>query len=121
VLHDPKLASGLSELPESDHAEAQTLYALISLAREHPEMPARDIVEHFRGRPEQAVLESAAAALLKWGDDYDVAADFQGALASLLSQASRATVKGLSDRRPSELSTEEKARLLSSLHARKPG
>jgi DNA primase len=120
LLHDPRRAGGLSELPEGDHAEAQTLHALISLVREHPEMQARDIVEHFRGRPEQAVLEPVAAALLKWGDDYDVEADFQGALATVLAQAGRAEVKGLSGRRPSELSSEEKARLLATLKARKP-
>jgi DNA primase len=120
VLHDLHRAAALSELPESDHAEARILHALISLAREHPEMRARDIVEHFRGRPEQAVLEPAAAALLSWGDDYDVEADFQGALATLLAQAGRAQVKGLSGRRPSELSPEEKARLLASLKIRKP-
>jgi hypothetical protein len=83
-------------------------------------MRARDIVEHFRGRPEQAVLEPAAAELLKLGDDYDVEADFQGALGALLVQAGRAAVKTLSDRRPSELTPEEKARLLASLKTRKP-
>jgi hypothetical protein len=66
------------------------------------------------------VLEPAAAALLSWGDDYDVEADFQGALATVLAQAGRAQVKGLSGRRPSELSPDEKARLLASLKTRKP-
>ena len=120
VLHDPARAGTLPELPESAQPEAQTLHALVSLAREHPEMRARDIVEHFRGRPEQAVLEPAAAELLKLGDDYDVEADFQGALGALLVQAGRAAVKTLSDRRPSELTPEEKARLLASLKTRKP-
>ncbi len=120
VLHDPKRAGALAELPEYEHAEAQTLHALISLTREHPEMRARDIVEHFRGRPEQTLLEPAAAALFSWGDDYDVEADFQGALATVFAQAGRAEVKDLSGRRPSELSPEEKARLLTSLKTRKP-
>jgi DNA primase len=43
-----------AELPESARPRPNALHALISLAREHPEMRARDIVEHFRGRPEQA-------------------------------------------------------------------
>ena len=120
VLHDPARAGMLPELPEGTQDEAQTLHALVSLTREHPEMQARDIVEHFRGRPEQAVLEPAAAALLKLGDDYDVEADFQGALLALLAQAGRAAVKSLSDRRPSELTPEEKAHLLASLKTRKP-
>ena len=120
VLHDPRRAGILAELPEQAHAEAQSLHALVSLAREHPEMQARDIVEHFRGRPEQAQLEPAAAALLSWGDDYDVEADFQGALAHVKAQAGRAEVKDLSGRRPSELSPEEKARLLANLKTGKP-
>ena len=120
VLHGPARAGQLAELPESSQAEAQALHAVVSLAREHPEMAARDIVEHFRGRPEHACLVPAAAALMAWGDDYDVEADFRGALESLLSQAGRAQVRDLSGRKPSDLSPEEKARLLASLKSRKP-
>ena len=120
VLHGPARAGQLAELPESSQAEAQALHAVVSLAREHPEMAARDIVEHFRGRPEHACLVPAAAALMAWGDDYDVEADFRGALESLLSQAGRAQVRDLSGRKPSELTLDEKARLLASLKSRKP-
>ncbi len=120
VLHGPARAGQLAELPESSQVEAQALHAVVSLAREHPEMAARDIVEHFRGRPEHACLVPAAAALMAWGDDYDVEADFRGALDSLLSQAGRAQVRDLSGRKPSDLSPEEKARLLASLKSRKP-
>lgn len=120
VLHTPGRASDLAALPESAHAEAQALEALVSLVREHPELGTRDIVEHFRGRPEQPILEAAAAGLLKLGEDYDLEADFRGALASLFAQAGRAAVRNLADRRPSELSAEEKARLLATLKTRKP-
>ena len=120
VLHNTARIGSLAELPEGGSADAQALHALVSLVREHPEMQARDIVEHFKGRPEHDCLASAAAALLFWGDNYDVEADFRGALARILAQAGRAEVRGLSDRRPSELSAEEKARLLASLKNRKP-
>jgi hypothetical protein len=49
-----------------------------------------------------------------------VEADFQGAFKALLAQAGRTAVRELSGRRPSELSPEEKARLLASLKNRKP-
>ncbi len=120
VLHDPRRAGQLAELPDSTQTEAQALHAVVSVAREHPEMQARDIVEHFRGRPEHEFLVPAAAALLAWGEDYDVEADFRGALERVEAQAGRAQVKDLSGRKPSDLSPEEKARLLASLKARKP-
>ena len=120
MLHDPRRAGQLAELPDSTQTEAQALHALVSVAREHPEMQARDIVEHFRGRPEHEFLVPAAAALLAWGEDYDVEADFRGALEHVEAQADRAQVKDLSGRKPSDLSPEEKARLLASLKTRKP-
>jgi hypothetical protein len=74
----------------------------------------------FAAAPNRPCWKPAAAELLKLGDDYDVEADFQGALGALLVQAGRAAVKTLSDRRPSELTPEEKAHLLASLKTRKP-
>ena len=47
-------------------------------------------------------------------------ADFQGALNTLAAQAGRAYARELSGRKPSELSAEEKERLLASLQRRKP-
>ena len=67
----------------------------------------------------QAALEQAAAGLLAWDESYDVEADFQGALNTLAAQAGRAQARELSGRRPSELTPEEKIRLLASLQRRK--
>ncbi len=121
LLHDPTRASRLTDLPETPGAEAEVVQAVVSLAREHPEMSARDIVEHFRGRPEQAWLTPAAAELMLWDENYDIEADFQGALGTVMTQASRSAVKEFSGRKPSELSDSEKANLLASLKSRKPG
>jgi len=120
VLHDTTRAARMAELPESERPEAVALATLVALLREHPELSTRDIVEHFRGREEQAVLEHAAAGLLAWDEGYDVEADFQGALNTLSAQAGRAQARELSGRRPSELTPEEKVRLLASLQRRKP-
>ena len=120
VLHDLTRANQLTDLPDAQGQEAEAVHALVSLAREHPEISVRDIVEHFRGRPEQTLLESAAAELTHWDDNYDIEADFQGALSTLVAVASRVAVKELSGRKPSELSALEKAHLLASLKPRKP-
>ena len=121
VLHDPTRGSRMGDLPESDQPEAVALATVVALLREHPELSTRDIVEHFRDSEEQSLLEHAAAGLLAWDDEYDVEADFQGVLDTLAAQAGRAQAQALSGRKPSELTTEEKARLLASLQRRKPG
>ncbi|MCO5760704.1 MAG: DNA primase, partial [Chromatiaceae bacterium] len=84
LLHSrERLASMPDELVLPNHPEAEALASLLAVMREHPEAGVRDLVEHFRGRPEQASIEAAAAGLLQWDEGYDVEADFQGALATL--------------------------------------
>jgi DNA primase len=119
LLHDPKRANRLTDLPEISHLEAEAVQAVISLVREHPEMTVRDIVEHFNDRPEQTMLAMAAAETMQWDDNYDIESDFQGALNSVMSQANRVAVNAFSGRKPSELSDTEKAHLLASLKSRK--
>ena len=120
LLHDPARAGQLTDLPDASGAEAEALQAVISLAREHPEMSARDIVEHFRDRPEHPLLVQSAAELMHRDDQYDIEADFQGALSTLLNQANRNAAKEFAGRKPSELSDLEKAHLLATIKARKP-
>ncbi|MDO9226535.1 MAG: DNA primase [Pseudomonadota bacterium] len=124
VLHDPSRATRMGEMPESERPEALALATAVALLREHPEMGRREIVDHFAGRPEHTLLIHAEAGLLAWeksnNEEYDVEADFQGALNTLAAQAGRAQAKELSGRRPSELTPEEKARLLAALQRRKP-
>ena len=121
LLHDSKRASNLTDLPEHTTTEAAAVCSVISLLREHPEMAVRDIVEHFRGRPAHTLLTEVAAELMQREEGYDIEADFQGALATVNAQANRIAVKAFSGRKPSELSDLEKAHLLASLTARKPG
>ncbi len=121
LLHNPSRASQLTDLPGTAGPEAEAVQCVVSLTREHPEMSARDIVEHFLGRPEYALVKQASADLMLWDENYDLDADFQGALSTIMAQASRSAVKELSGRKPSELSDLEKASLLASLKSRKPG
>jgi DNA primase len=119
VLHDPTRAGRMGELPESERPEALALATLVAVLREHPELGARDIPEFFRDRPEHPILVQAVAGLLAWDEEYDVEADFQGALNTLAVQSGRAQAREFSGRRPSELTPEEKTRLLAALQRRK--
>ena len=121
VLHDPARAGRMADLPESERPDAVALDTVVALLREHPEMGRREIVDHFHGQPPQPLLNQAEAGLLAWDEDYDVEADFQGALATLAAQAGRAQARELAGRRPSELTPEEKVRLLAALQRRKGG
>jgi DNA primase len=120
LLHDPSRASQLTDLPEVVGSEVDAVQAVVSLAREHPEIPARDIPDHFLGRPEHALILQAAGESIRLDDDYDIDADFQGALSAVTNQANRIAVKEFSGRKPSEMSEIEKAHLLASLKIRKP-
>jgi DNA primase len=120
LLHDTRRAGRVGELPEHLGAEAQALANVLVVMKEHPEYATRDVVAHFRGRPEQAILEVAAAGLLAWDEGYDVEADFLGALAAVRRAGDKAVLGTLSGKRPSDLSPEEKALLLASLKTRKP-
>jgi hypothetical protein len=110
----------MGDLPDHPGEEAQVLASVLAVVREHPEFTVRDVVEHFRGRPEQDALEAAAAGLLAWNEVYDVEADFLGALAAVRREGDKAVLGSLSGRRPSDLSPEEKALVLASVKARKP-
>ena len=122
VLHDPRRAGRIGELTHLPNSEAQALAAAVSLLREHPEYGVNEIVAHFSGRPELPLLRAAAGAQLLWDEGYDVEADFERGLESLRRDQQKAAAAGLAGKRPSEMSAEDKARLLASLRhpVRKP-
>ena len=43
----------------------------------------RDIVQQFQGTPHEEALKGAAADVMQWGEEFDVAAEFHGMLAKL--------------------------------------
>lgn len=121
LLHDTRFASRLGALPEHPGAEAQALASVLAVMREHPEFSPLDVQVHFEGRPEYDILKVASAASFDWDDtNYDVEADFLGALAAIRREGDKAVLGTLSGKRPSDLSPAEKALLLASLKTRKP-
>jgi DNA primase len=121
LLHSRDRLARLADLPDlPENPEAQALGAMLAVMREHPEYAgARDIVEHFRGRPEQAVIQAAAAVLLDWDDQYDVEADFSGALATLAEHSAKLQTNAISQRRLSDISPDERARYMAALKDKK--
>jgi DNA primase len=120
LLHDTSRAGRVGELPEHPGEKAHAVMNVLVVVREHPEFSGRDVVEHFRGRPEYPTLAEAQGAGANWDDNYDVEADFLGALAAVQREGDKAVLGSLSGRRPSDLSPEEKALLLASVKPRKP-
>jgi DNA primase len=120
ILHDPMRGGRIGELPAHPGEDAHTLASVLAVLREHPEFSTRDIVEHFRGRPEQTILESAAAGMMLWHEGDDVEADFLGDLATIRREGDMAIVGSLTSLKPSDMTPEQKALLLASLKTRKP-
>ncbi len=112
VLQQPERATRLPDLPEDAGREAELLRRLLATLHDQPHLATtRDVVESFRGEPEQAVLEQAAADLLLLGEDFDAETDLQGALGQLREQAMRKEIELLSRKRLSDLSAEERESL----------
>lgn len=121
LLHDPRLAADIAVTPEGASAEAGLLQALLDSLHNDPNIVStRDVIEAFRGRPEQAAFERMAADLLALGQDYDAAADLHAALERIRRQARRREVELLSRKPLAELSPEEQQRLRASLRSGKP-
>jgi DNA primase len=124
VCHDPARARQLGELTEAPNPDAQALMALVSLLREHPEIPARDLPDHFHDRPEAPAIRAAMAEQMHWPEDYDVEADFLGSLNAVISAAQQQELAQLT-RVPLPMQTPEQKQRISALikasHLRRPG
>ncbi len=119
LLHDSSRAGQIGELPEHLGPEAQALASVLVVMKEHPEYSTRDVVAHFHGRPEQEILEAAAAELLTWNEEYDVEADFLRGLEAIKQEGDKAILGTLAGKRLSDLTPEQLA-WLANLKSRKP-
>ncbi len=120
VLHRLDFLATLPELPVSDAAEVGQLAAVLAMMREHREAATvADVLEYFRGRPEETLVRQAAAGLLEWPEDYDAAADLRGAWASLAELAVRQQAAAFSKKKLSDISPEERARYTEALKDKK--
>ena len=120
LLYDTSRAGQIGELPEHLGMEAQALVNVLVVMKEHPEYSARDVVAHFKDRPELPILEAAQAAQLTWSENENVEADFQGALAAVHHEIDKSVTDSLSSLSINSMTPEQKALFKASAKPRKP-
>lgn len=112
VLQNPKLARQLTNVPADPSVEAQLLREVLALLLSAPHLnSSRDVIEAFRGHPQQVALERYAAHLITRGVDYDAEADLQCALQKIEQQSRRKELQRLSRKPLAELTADEQQRL----------
>lgn len=112
VLQDPQLARQLAQLHFDPVPEAQLLREVLDVLDRAPHLnTTRDVIEAFRGQPQQAALKQYAAHLLTRGPDYDAKADLQCALQKIEQQRRRRELQRLSRKPLAELTADEQRRL----------
>ncbi len=121
VLQNPKLARQLTDLGTDPAPEAQLLRAVLDAMDRAPDLNStRDVIEAFRGRPQQAALEQYAAHLITRGADYDAEADLHCALQKIEQQSRRRELQRLSRKPLAELTADEQRRLREAAQDMKP-
>ena len=81
LLAKPELARELPVDSSVEGPEAATVAALVEYLREQDfAVSTAAIIQQFQGTPHEAVLASAQADIMPWGEDFDVAAEFHGML-----------------------------------------
>ena len=82
LLAKPELARELPAEWAIEGNEAATVAALVEYLREQDfAVSTAAIIQQFQGTPHEAVLASAEADIMPWGEEFDVAAEFHGMLA----------------------------------------
>lgn len=119
ILHDPQRASRIPLTFQARQPAGKAVLALLEHLRTRSPTPSsRDLIEQFREGDHAKIVRAAVEEILRWDEQYDAEAEFSGALSSLHAQTSRMDVSRLSGKRPSELTTEERAALLAALTAK---
>lgn len=121
VLQDPGLARKLTTLRADPVPEAQLLCEVLDVLDRAPHLDnTRDVIEAFRGQPQQAALERYAAHLMTRGADYDAEADLHCALAKIEQLRRRRELHRLSRKPLAELTADDQRRLRAAAQDTKP-
>ncbi len=82
LLADTTLARGLPEDWSVQEDGAETITALTEFLRAQEELVSTAaIIQNFQGTQHEPMLAAAQADIMQWGEDFDVAAEFNGLLA----------------------------------------
>ncbi len=97
VLLRPDLAREAAMEPlDEENAEAHALRGVLDLIRHQPQIVTHAaILEALRGAPEEALLAEVAGEALAWDEAFDVAQEFNGAVAQLRAQARQKRIDSL--------------------------
>jgi DNA primase len=121
VLNQPALGESFSsELLVDGNTDGAVLAAVLEFIRSHPQIKGTaQIVQHFVGGQYESELQLAAGEILGWGEDYDIQADFDGAIAALREQHGKRTTRALDQKSLTEMSPEEKQQYLAAVSYKK--
>lgn len=118
LLHEPAWAARIPFLHSHDQTGA-AVNDLTQSLRTAPAVPcSRDFIEDASHGPHGSVVRQAVEAMLGFAADYDLQAEFDGALARLEQDTARIDLRRLAGKRPSELTETERAALQAALRAR---
>ncbi len=95
LLAKPELARELPVEWSVEGNDAATVVALVEYLREQDfAVSTAAIIQQFQGTPHEAVLASAEADIMQWGEEFDVAAEFHGMLAKQREEPMQAAIAG---------------------------
>ena len=96
LLADAALARGLPLDWNGQEQEADTVVVLVEHLRAHDyNVSTAAIIQHFQGTQHEAALGAAEAEIMHWGEDFDVAAEFNGLLVRLRDDQRKLQWRGL--------------------------
>jgi len=97
VLLRPDLAREAAMEPlDEENVEAHVLRGVLELIQRQPQIGTyAAILEALRGAPEEALLAEVAGEALAWDEAFDVAQEFNGAVAQLRAQARQKRIDSL--------------------------
>jgi DNA primase len=99
ILARPELARELPVEWRAEGADGEAAAALADYLREQgydASTPA--IIQQFQGTPHEAALAAAQAEIMQWGEEFDVAAEFQGLLGKLREAQDKQQAQALLDK-----------------------
>jgi DNA primase len=99
LLYQPDLAGELppdwlTDAPAG--AEAEAISALAGWLRENDGgVSTAAMIQHFQGAAHAALLAAEQAEIMQWGEEFDVAAEFQGVLSKLRDEERKQQLQAL--------------------------
>jgi DNA primase len=117
LVMKPELARELPNDGQFEGAEGAAIAALADWLHESAdETTTAAMIQHFQGTAHEAAFAAAQADIMQWGEEFDVNAEFAGALSRLREESRRAELETLHARMQGRdlkvLNEQERARYL---------